>query len=185
MSPPNPDAVTVASVPPSAYRGPGYRHLSPGYDPLDGQGARINGGRFNPPDSFPVLYICVSRESAVGEFERLGKRQPVGASGLLPRELYEYQLDLHSVLELNSTAVQDMIGVQHSQLLSLDWAISQRIGKDALAAGFQAVRSPSATGFDDILAVFPELIGTSGRIEARLVEVWSTMEDIYEETGSL
>lgn len=78
-----------------------------------------------------------------------------------------------------------MIGVQRSQLLSLDWAISQRIGEDAHAAGLQAVRSPSATGFDDILAVFPELIGTSGRIEARLVEVWSTMKDIYEENGSL
>lgn len=178
MSLPSTPSGGLASVKPSANRGLGYRHQSPGYDPLDGQGARINGGRFNPPDSFPVLYLCTSRRCAVAEFERLGKRQVIGAIGLLPRELYEYQAELSRVLDLRSPAALATIGIQPSQLISSDWAACQRLGEDAHTAGFQAIRSPSATGEDEILAVFPELVGASGRLEPKLLEVWTSLTDL-------
>lgn len=168
----------MASVEPVAYRGSGYRHQSPGYDPLDGEGARINGGRFNPPDSFSVLYLCTSRDCAVAEFDRLGMRHVIGASGLLPRELYKYEVELSLVLDLTSATTLGAIGIQPSQLVGSEWAACQRLGEDAHTAGFQAVRSPSATGTDDILAVFPDLIGASGRLEPRLVEIWSAITDL-------
>ena len=36
------------------FEGEAFRHMGPGYGPLDAEGARIHGGRWNPPNSFPV-----------------------------------------------------------------------------------------------------------------------------------
>lgn len=114
----------------------------------------------------------------MAEFERLGKRQVIGAIGLLPRELYEYPAELSRVLDLRSPAALATIGIQPSQLVGSDWAACQRLGEDAHTAGFQAVRSPSATGVDEILAVFPELVGANGRLEPELLEVWTSLADL-------
>lgn len=38
-----------------------YRNQSPRHDPRRGEGARIHGGRFNPPGSFPTPYLCDTR----------------------------------------------------------------------------------------------------------------------------
>jgi len=53
--------------------------------PASGEGARLNGGRFNLPDSFPVLYLCTTRPWVVAEMRRLGERQAIGVESLLPR----------------------------------------------------------------------------------------------------
>jgi uncharacterized protein (TIGR00369 family) len=79
------DAGRVAAAPLTPFIGQGFRHLGPRYDPLSGEGARLHGGRFNPPGSFPVLYICQSSPCAVAELKRLGERQAIGVEGLLPR----------------------------------------------------------------------------------------------------
>jgi hypothetical protein len=84
------DAGLVAAAPLLPFTGQGWRQIAPQYDPLSGEGARLHGGRFNPPGSFPVLYICQSRPCAVAELKRLGERQAIGAEGLLPRRLYRY-----------------------------------------------------------------------------------------------
>lgn len=39
----------------------GYRNQAPGFDPRSGEGARRFGGRFTPPNSFPVIYLCTTR----------------------------------------------------------------------------------------------------------------------------
>ena len=61
MSPPNVKIRTeqAAAAPRGAYLGEAFRHMATGWDdPLSGEGARIHGDRFNPPDKFPVLYLC-------------------------------------------------------------------------------------------------------------------------------
>lgn len=66
-----PDLVDrISTAPRRASSGHGYRQQSPGYDPLSGEGARIQGGRVNPPDSFPVLYLCSTAWCAAAEFIR-------------------------------------------------------------------------------------------------------------------
>ena len=62
------------------------RVADPGWrDPLDGRYARVRGGRWNPPDSFPVVYLCAS--IAVARAVVLGKLegQPFGPEDLDPR----------------------------------------------------------------------------------------------------
>ncbi len=41
----------------------------------------------------------------------------------------------------------------------------------------QAIRTPSASGVDEVLAVFPELLG-SGRLLPELVESWESIGDL-------
>lgn len=179
MSPPESLKPTaLSSVQPVSFRGPAYRQQAPRFDPSSAEGARINGGRFNPPDSFPVLYLCLTRACAVAELERLGQRNIIGLEGFLPRVLYEYDVSLERVLDLTNPAVLDDIGVRPPILTADDWSLCQTIGEAAHAAGFQAIRSPSATGVDEVLVVFPELLGGGGRLEPRLVEEWLEPSDL-------
>ena len=153
------------------------RHLSPKYDPRSGEGARISGGRFNPPGSFPVLYLCETRTCALAVLHRLGSRHVVGLDGLLPRVLYAYQLELDRILDLTDEQVRVRIGVSHQELTANDWSMCQAIGTEAHAAGDQAIRTSSATGVDNVVAVFSELLG-AGLVDVRLIERWSSPADL-------
>lgn len=156
------------------------RHLSPAYDPRSGEGARLHGGRFNPPDRFPTLYLCETRPCAVAELTRLGTRHVVGVEGLHPRVLYRYELRLDQVLDLTDPQVREHIGVSVADLTGDDWSLCQTIGTDAHDAGDQAIRTYSATDVDTVLAVFPNRLGT-GLINVELVERWGTAADLDHE----
>jgi len=66
-----------ASLAPFSDRG--WRHFAPRYEPLGGEGARLHGGRFNPPGSFSVLYLCQSRPCVPADLRRLGEGQAIGS----------------------------------------------------------------------------------------------------------
>jgi hypothetical protein len=53
-------------------------------DPLDGGYAASRGGRWNPPDSFPVVYLCADETVARANVHRLLADQPYGPEDLLP-----------------------------------------------------------------------------------------------------
>jgi hypothetical protein len=53
-------------------------------DPLDGRHAAQRGGRWNPPESFPVVYLCESVEVARANVYRLLEAQPYGPEDLRP-----------------------------------------------------------------------------------------------------
>lgn len=168
----------VATAPHIAYVGNAYRHIAARWDePLSGEGARMHGGRFNPPDSFPVLYLCTTRPCSVAELRLLGRRQSVGVQGLLPRVLYRYETALDRVLDLTSEATLRHLGVSTSQLTGPDVTIPREIGEAAHSTGSQGIRTPSATGVDEVIAVFPESLG-SGHLLPELVERWNSDEDL-------
>lgn len=171
------DPTRVAAAPLAAFSGEGWRHLSPRHDPLSGEGARLNGGRFNPAGSFPVLYICRTRPCAVAELRRLGERHAVGVEGLLPRRLYRYDIRLDRVLDLTDAGVRGKVGLGLEVLTGPDWAACQELGETAHALGVQGLLSPSAAGVDDVLAVFVHHIGL-GTVEPTLVEEWRTVTDL-------
>ncbi len=170
------DAGRVAAAPLSAFSGQGWRQLAPRYDPLSGEGARLHGGRFNPPGSFPVLYVCQSRPCAVAELKRLGERQAIGVEGLLPRALYRYEIVLEAVLDLRNEEVRAHIGLGLDVLTGPDWTTCQQVGLAAHALGASGVNAPSTTGVGDVLAIFVQHVGL-GRIEPELVEEWKSVDD--------
>ena len=59
-----------------SYSGDCYRHQGPGHPPLNAEGARIHGGRWNPKESFPVLYLARTESTAAAEFFRLAETRP-------------------------------------------------------------------------------------------------------------
>jgi RES domain-containing protein len=168
----------VATAPRITYLGETFRHMAAGWDePLSGEGARIHGGRFNRPDSFPVLYLCMTRPCTVAELRHRGDRLVIGVEGLLPRALYRYEISLDRVLDLTSDVTLDHLDVTTAQIVAADVTIPRQIGEAAHATGSQAIRALSATGVDQVLAVFPELLG-SGRLSPQLLERWESMEDL-------
>jgi RES domain len=65
--------------------GPYLRVADPGWDdPLDGVHAAMRGGRWNPPESFPVVYLCRGLAVARANVYRLLADQPYGPEDLRP-----------------------------------------------------------------------------------------------------
>lgn len=154
-----------------------YRNQAKGFDPRSGDGARRLGGRFNPPHSFPVLYLCLTRPCVVAELTLQAERQSLSVEDLLPRELFEISADLDKILDLTDPETLDALGIAPPDLVREDHRFTQDIGETAHEHGFQAVRSPSAAGVDHVLAMFPEnLAGAVLRVE--LVGQWTTSADL-------
>jgi len=171
-------AALVASAPRVPYLGVAFRHMAQRWDdPLSGEGARIRGGRFNPPGSFPVLYLCTTRRCAAAELRHLGQRQVIGVAGLLPRVLYRYEISLDQVLDLTSPDALDHLGVTVELVNGTDLQLPRQIGEAAHSMGAQGIRAPSATGVDQVLALFPELLGT-GLLVPQVLERWETAADV-------
>ncbi len=172
-----PEIGRLAAIKTVPYQGGGYRQQAPNYDPLSGEGARRRGGRFNPPDSFPVLYLCSTRACAVAEFKRAGNRLAIGPEGLLPRHLFRYEIDLNGVLDLTDSETREELGIDLIDLLAEELSVPQLLGEAANSLGLKAIRCPSATGSDDVLAVLLQNLG-SGIVAPHRSEVWTTLHDV-------
>jgi hypothetical protein len=81
------------------------------------------------------------------------------------------------VLDLTSHETLSHLEIKIDQVIGVDLTIPRRIGELAHATGSQAILAPSATGVDEVLAVFPELLG-SGRLVPELLERWESVEDL-------
>ncbi|MHB1910516.1 MAG: RES family NAD+ phosphorylase [Acidimicrobiales bacterium] len=166
----------LATVPRHLYEGQAFRQQGPAYDALSGEGARQFGGRYNPPSSFPVLYLCTTRACAVAELRRQGERQAIGLAGLLPRVLYRYELSL-SVVDLTSAAVAAALDVTGAELIQPELRLTQQLGEVAHHLGIVSLLTLSATGVDRVLVVFLENLGL-GALAFERVEQWNTVEDL-------
>jgi RES domain-containing protein len=142
----------------TGHEGAGYRHIAVGRSPLSGEGARLNGGRWNPPNSFAVLYLALDRETAIREFHRLASKQGLAASSFLPRDLYTYEVRLQHVLDLRMEAHAAALGLVEDWLADDDPSKCQLVGEAAHHIGLEALLAPSAAGQGEVLAVFLDRI---------------------------
>lgn len=172
-------AERLAQVRPVQLEVDAYRQQSPGHDPRSGAGARQAGGRFNPPQSFPVLYLALSVETAAAELRRQAEAIGVTLDDALPRELFRYHVALTDVLDLTHPDVLQALEVTADQILADDRQVSRAIGEDALAAGFQAILAPSATDHGAVLAVLAPNLG-SGTITVEPEGRWESAADVPE-----
>jgi RES domain-containing protein len=173
----NIDPKAVAKLPGSALSLVGYRNQATGFDPRSGEGARRFGGRFNPANSYPVIYLCSTRPCVIAELTRQARRQGLDTGDLLPRELWSLGAELTKVLDLTDPDTLASLQLQRADLAKDDLRLTQDLGEAAHEHGFQAVRSPSVTGVDDVIALLPEnLAGTD--LVAELIDRWLTAEDL-------
>jgi RES domain-containing protein len=168
----------IASLPRIPYRGYAFRHMSPHFDPRSGEGAKKQGGRFNPPGSFATVYLAPTLTTVAAELFRLGKRHSVGAEGLLPRDIYRYSLDLQDVIDLTDPENEKLLGIDRAMLTDDNTDPTQLLGNSAFSLGTQAIVGYSAAEKDGlIIAVFPEnLRGCDLRPE--LVDTWTAVWQI-------
>src|SRR5262245_29520387 len=131
----------IVTLPQSSYVGNAFRHQSPGFDPLSGEGARLKGGRFTPPGSSPTLYLAPTVMTVVAELSRFGERQAIGVEALLPRELYFYSLNLGNVYDLTTEEAAEKLSITRSDLISNDLTVTRSIGEAAFSLGASALIS--------------------------------------------
>ena len=151
-----------------------FRHVASGRDPRSGRGARIFGGRWNPPDSFGAVYCGLDVSTVVDEFHRLARRQGIAAGDFLPRELYRLRVDLLAVLDLRGDDARRSIGLSDRELRGDDLRPCQAIGAAAHSVGIEGIVAPSAANGGTALAVFLDALGAESAVEVIGLEaVWT------------
>ena len=144
----------VEAAPKLTFTATTWRHTAPGRPPLSGLGALRFGGRWNPPDSSPTIYLALTVEACVAEFLRMAEGQGKGASSFLPRDLHEIEVHGMLVCDLRDTAALASVDLNANDLADEDRSRCQAVGEAALLLGLDGLLAPSATGTGDVLAVF-------------------------------
>jgi RES domain-containing protein len=157
---------------PVPYRGDAYRHVAARWHPLSGAGARAQGGRWNPPESFATLYLAVDETTVIEEFRRMASRFGRAPEDFVPRRLYRYGVELQAVLDLTGDRAQLPGPLAELDFASPDLQATQAVGEAAQYLGREAVRAPSATGRGDVLAVFIDRLQPDSVIQKLDFELW-------------
>lgn len=143
----------VDAIEPVAFTAEVFRHVAEDRNPLSGAGARLHGGRWNPPDSFSTLYLALERDTTIGEFYRLARRQGRAPEDFLPRRMYRYSVALAAVLDLRDPAVRIGLESSDAELRATDAKSCRLIGEAAHQLGLEGILAPSAAGEGTVLAV--------------------------------
>jgi RES domain-containing protein len=138
----------------SIERGGRYlRVADPGWEsPLDGIHAERSGGRWNPPGSFPVIYLCATLEIARANVLRKLEGQPFGPEDLDPRSapvLVEAAVPSDRYVDAVTTRGCRSLGLPGTYPLDsrgrrIAWARCQPIGVRAWAEGRPGIACRSA-----------------------------------------
>lgn len=120
-----------------------FRGHDPGwsFSPTSGEGARIAGGRFNPPGK-ATLYLATSIETAIGEcMQGFANRMP-------PLTLCEYDVDCDPVADLSTEGGRKPHKVT-LKALSCPW--KELMAKAAAVPSWQVAADLEAGGFAGML----------------------------------
>jgi RES domain-containing protein len=157
------------------FTGETYRHIGPQYPPLSAEGSRVSGARWNPPESFPVLYMGLDVPTVIAEFYRLVARQDRQPDDLLPRRLYRYEVHLSSVLDLRQGSARNALGLSDADLSSNDLRACQAAGEAAHYLGLEGILAPSAVGPGHVLAVFYGNLKAGSYVHDLDYETWTAV----------
>ncbi|ARU17780.1 RES family NAD+ phosphorylase [Croceicoccus marinus] len=157
------------------YTGLLYRALNPVYarDPMSGEGARRNGGRFNRPGR-ETLYTALAPDTAIREANQVGDLQPT--------TLVAYRADIGPLLDGRDSGLLAQYEFKPSMLADKGWRMkallgepvpTQELAETMIADGFAGLFVPSfvrGAGPDDVNLVLwqwdgmLELIDDDGRL---------------------
>jgi RES domain len=143
--------------------GPYLRVADPGWDdPLDGRFAAERGGRWNPPESFPVVYLCHSMEVARANVYRKLEGQPFGPEDLRPENgPVLVRTRVPEARYLNAVTDAGLRDLRLPSTYPLDsrrrpvpWRRCQPIGLRAWESGLPGISARSAASAGEELAYF-------------------------------
>jgi RES domain-containing protein len=118
------------------------------------RGSRIVGGRYNFKGTYEVLYLSCDPAHCLEETLKSHRSTKSSVATALPRTVVAFRVSLSRVLDLTDTRQRRRLGISNSVLVGTDWvryqdvdqreAPTQRIGRLAREAGFEAILVPSA-----------------------------------------
>ncbi len=165
-------AAAIDTIAATTFTGTAYRHVAARRGPLSGSGARSQGGRWNPPQSFATLYLALERDTVIAEFYRLAARSQRAPQDFLPRHFHSYDLNLTQVLDLRTPGARSALNLDLTDIASDDLTTCQAIGETAHYLGYEAILAPSATGTGVVLAVFSDRMQGGSNITDAGYELW-------------
>jgi len=175
-------ALLVAPL--TSFSGHSYRIIEElwRHDPLSAIGAFENGGRYNPPRSFPVLYTAGSRITALWETQALFDTAD-GQLGDAPRNpelLLTLEVTMHAVLDLTQPDLCAQLDTSHEELVSETpsrfilnargkTTPTQNLGTASHASQrISALKVPSAAHPEGYcLDIFPDRLSTGEHVRIR------------------
>lgn len=160
------------------FSGVGFRHVAPHVDCRSAEGARQFGGRWNPPNSFPVLYIALSIESVAAEFLRMAARNARPPGDFLPRDVCTLEIELERVLDLRTPQALRTVGLDPARIHGHNLVPSQQVGDAAHKLAFEGILAPSATGVGETLVVFELKLRKGSRVVQRARASWNVLSDL-------
>lgn len=171
---------SLATVSSKAYAKDLYRFVAPKWsgdaDRLSGLGAKQFGQRWNPV-GLAAVYGAESAQLAFNEAVGRAERAGFLAIQLTPRLVFAYRVNLAAVLDLTLGSNRTRLRVSKARMIQCHWTharkksrgkyheqLTQAIGRAAAAAGFEAIRVPSAQGNGANLAIFPDFVRKNSKI---------------------
>lgn len=135
-----------------------YRCVSSARDPLSGEGARLNGGRWNPKGLFPTIYLAQPFTTCVEEMRRTAEAAGMSLDRLIARGYIANTITVQDldVLDLRDDAALHQVGLDRADLNGYDWSACQAVGHAAWFLAQSGLIAPSATGQGVVLAAFEE-----------------------------
>jgi len=142
----------LASAPP--FEGTCFRCLSPRYanvrDAISGEGSRYAAGRFHVKGAVLLVYTACSLDLALWEYTHTARSRGFDVANLLPVTLLSLEVKVSRVLDLTDAATRRALKINLPTIRTGPWQVSedesetQRIGRLASEAGFEAILAPSA-----------------------------------------
>jgi RES domain-containing protein len=169
-------AAAVARAPIAEATGLFYRHTSLKRVALTGYPV---GGRWAPPNAFPVLYLGRPAASVVVEAYRHLVDQTEGMTGGLvgPRQFLTCELSVSNVVDLRSREARELVGFTEDEMTSGigDYDACQRVAAKAHQLGRHGVLAPAATGMGETLALFTGRMPASEMPTLVQSELWERL----------
>jgi RES domain-containing protein len=139
----------------TVWSGETFRYTNARREPLSGEGARRAGGRYNPRELFPVVYLAQPVQACMRELARAAQNQHLSVERLLsvPQVLHAIDLSEIAVLDLTRPTTQTLLGLEEADFTG-DWAPCQEVGHAAWFLEFHGVLAPSAVGDGVTVALF-------------------------------
>lgn len=103
------------------------------------------GGRWNAAGIPAVLYTALDKDTAAAEVERALRSRGINPQAFGPDDwwIYEFWVDLDSVLDVTDPEILDILKLSPASLLSEDLGETREMGKRAREAGYQGMLVPS------------------------------------------
>lgn len=169
----------VNAIGPTPWSGECFRYTTARRDPLSGEGARLRGGRWNPPDLFPVIYLAVPEAACMRELEKAARDNHLDVATQLqvPYKLHTLRVHDIPVLDLRDAQTQAILGLEPGDLTG-PWDICQPVGHAAWFLEFGGVLAPSATGDGLTLALFEHRVRPE---QIQLEQSQALTAELYEQ----